>query len=868
MPKIPLYNQGQGSQVRTATGSLSPRANVGAFTAAGQAQAAFFEKAADVAYQFGMAEKQAETDKAKRDIQIQINQEMNEFTRNNEDTTVSGYQASAQVKREQMRAASLERLRGSLTNRQFREVSGVFDSTFATKLAQGTSVAFAKHNVIRTNSADTYLDEAYSNMMSLDPNSEMYKQQDQEITNQFNSYIAQGISPSKYKNAAAFRKAVDAGSFTRRVEGATTQEEIERLRSETKPRNDLDPSVFGARISALDSQEKVIQAEITEAVFKELSLISDENLGDYKNLEETIERIRTGQNFDVKDDEGNYIEVKISELKSGSIDLLISKLKARYDNINSKNQNARLTQLDTQLYAEDASLSDVMRLEDQLNNRDGIFSGMTDSGEIDAARRKIDSAKSSIAKKAVSQALQDQEDLIASISAANGEVSEEMEAETARIANTLEMAEQFTAAHELREAVIVERDASQAFEKTLFGTADQRKAKLDELSQPDKINTDVGRKTLRAYNEKLQLAQKAMSEDFVGYYETKRGVELTPSQAITLQRNMGIAESDIRVTSNRKIEAFQAAFKNPEATYAEKGQIAQEFIGQFGVHGNRVMRQLMASGAINTADNLIMAYPGDVSMKAISIFNEESMTSRYKSELNKDVRTEISTQVTERIGDYGKSILGGVSDQILGGGVTGARTNHVMAMRDIIINTAQGYLLTGQVGGMDDVQDAVDLAYKNVIGKHFEFHEINGTPLRIDSGKYASGEGMANVLQNSITMNEAKLRSVVDTPPPPIGTTNPEDWENQYFSDLLQRGTWRTTTDNQSAYLVDQLGNIVVQKGKQGRDAYITVSLTDIAEYGKTYSEVQATNYQGEFSGGTKSDRLKRYMDSILADIF
>ena len=81
-------------------------------------------------------------------------------------------------------------------------------------------------------------------------------------------------------------------------------------------------------------------------------------------------------------------------------------------------------------------------------------------------------------------------------------------------------------------------------------------------------------------------------------------------------------------------------------------------------------------------------------------------------------------------------------------------------------------------------------------------------------------------------------------------------------------GTWRTTTDNKGAYLVDQLGNIVVQKGKQGRDAYITVQFSDIAEYGKNYSDVESTQYTGEFAGGTKKDRLNRYMNSILDEIF
>ena len=136
MPKIPLYNQGQGGTVRTATGALSPRANIGAFTAPGQAQAAFMQKAGQVAFQFGMAEKQAETDKAKRDITSLVDQEMSNWTRENLDTTVAGYQASAQTKKQQLEKSALENLRGSLTRKQFAEVTNTFNSTFATKVAQ------------------------------------------------------------------------------------------------------------------------------------------------------------------------------------------------------------------------------------------------------------------------------------------------------------------------------------------------------------------------------------------------------------------------------------------------------------------------------------------------------------------------------------------------------------------------------------------------------------------------------------------------------------------------------------------------------------------------------------------------------------
>ena len=44
-----------------ATGALSPRANVGAFTAPGQAQARLASQAGQIAFDFGMAQKNAET---------------------------------------------------------------------------------------------------------------------------------------------------------------------------------------------------------------------------------------------------------------------------------------------------------------------------------------------------------------------------------------------------------------------------------------------------------------------------------------------------------------------------------------------------------------------------------------------------------------------------------------------------------------------------------------------------------------------------------------------------------------------------------------------------------------------------------------
>jgi len=67
MPRIPLYNQGQGPLVELAKGSLSRQASVGAFTAPGQALASFGEKASDIAFQFGLAEQKREDARVSRE---------------------------------------------------------------------------------------------------------------------------------------------------------------------------------------------------------------------------------------------------------------------------------------------------------------------------------------------------------------------------------------------------------------------------------------------------------------------------------------------------------------------------------------------------------------------------------------------------------------------------------------------------------------------------------------------------------------------------------------------------------------------------------------------------------------------------------
>lgn len=819
-----------------ATGALSPRANVGAFTAPGQAQARLASQAGQIAFQFGMAEKQAETDKAKRDITTLVNQEMNNWTNQNQDTTVEGYQASAAAEKERLRNRELETYRGSLTRRQFAEVSGAFDSTFATKVAQGSQIAFAKNQRVRTESADAFLENAYSELISLDPNSDLAKKKIQEIDQSYAGYIGQGITPTKYGNKTAFKNAVDAGSFSRGVEAAESQAQIDQMRKNLEGRNDLSASVFSARNTALDRQETVIQNELVETVFKQLVSIPDKDFTQEK-VDKVIKQIRSGEVIDFKDADGNDVEFSLKEFKSTSAETLITKLRGRLQRKEGEEQNALLVALDAELYNENTTLADIVKLEEQLATKTARFAGMDDINDINAARAALSRAKTDVARKELAGALQSQADLIASIGANKGVMKDDDEDSLAQITSVMNMAGREDLAFKLNTAVAVEQNASIEFTKIQFASEAQQKAVLDEASR--NVDTDVGKQTYERLQAKIAAAKKEREADFVSYYIRERGVRPTASQLITIQKNMGVPELDIRVATNAEMVAFKDEYDNA-ATYQDKAQAGQDFLNRYGIHQDRVMRHLMKTGTIGLVDNLIMAYPTDVSMKAVSIFNEAEQIKKYKGELPKDTRDVVSAAVTELIGDYSSSILGGITNDVLGGGVTKGRASHVFAIRDIVANTAQGYILSGQI---TDPEDAAEQAYKDVVGNHFEFTELGNSSesaIRFEKGAFQHPQEMTDVLNISLTQNEDYLRSIVAAPPAPQGSSQQEAevYENEYFNDLMKYGSWRTTTDNKSVYLVDQLGNVVTRQGRTGQDAFITIPMDKLAPLGTDFAKM------------------------------
>lgn len=152
MPKIPLYNQGQGSAVRTATGPLSRAADRGAFTAPGRAMASFAETAGDIAFQFGMAEKRAETDRVYNEKLTEYGAAADELVMNPASRTVKGFEIESGA----FRRKALDDINGraDLTRNQKADIASKIGRMIDRKVSVGRGRVFDKQQSERSSIMD------------------------------------------------------------------------------------------------------------------------------------------------------------------------------------------------------------------------------------------------------------------------------------------------------------------------------------------------------------------------------------------------------------------------------------------------------------------------------------------------------------------------------------------------------------------------------------------------------------------------------------------------------------------------------------------------------------------------------------------
>tara|TARA_Y100001937_G_scaffold27794_1_gene40076 strand:+ start:608 stop:3187 length:2580 start_codon:yes stop_codon:yes gene_type:complete len=842
MPKIPMVER----QGVLATGGLGPRANVGAFTAPGQALAGLGKTASDIQFRFHMAEKEAETEKAQQEIATSTNQNFNNFTNSSEATTVQQYQDDAEAYKKKLRQENLEPLRKKLTKRQFQKVESEFNKTVAAKVATGSQVAFAKHQRIRADQVNTTIEDTMSQMRGLDKSSALYQQLQQNLDDGFDRWAAQGLN-LKY-NKGGYRKELSASAFENQIQSADTQADIDRMRGTlAAERPDMTAKQFALRDAAITAQEKIVDDRQVQAIMDQLVNESPETFLDDAEVDKVIQDIRDGKVIDVKNNAGELVSVDFQNMKAENRRKIISRIEARANSEKAETLSANLNSIDKKIAK--SSLGQLQNMEDQITatGPDGKFliaPDITDFQDRQKIKSLINASIRDKAVKAVADSQQVLRDTSAALAASkDGTLTQAQEDAAAAAIVGLENAEQYDQANKMRVELAAMKSAGADFLSIEFGSVAQQTAIINEAKA--NRGTEQGARTYEILQERLAARNKAVKDNFVGYYNEKRPDDpKTPSELVTMQLQMGVAPGDVRVTSNADLAAFQAEYNAEGNTSMDKARVLDQFVQQYGVENeNRVMRHLMSSNVISFSEHLRAAYPEQINMQSVVDGNEEANISNAKAKLTSDVRNQVDEIVRDTVDDYASSVMGGIRDGVIGVGGDANRTSHIIKMQDTIANTAKHLMATRTI----DPEEAVNIAYEAVIGNHFVFENINDSQMRVPTALSDRARDISTVLQHSAFEDQDYLKSRIIFPATPEGRSE-EDFQNEYLQDLRNSGSWRTTVDNKGVFLVDQLGNLVPMKpsddlippeGMDGFSGFVSVPFSSVLPLADQYRDME-----------------------------
>ena len=845
MPKIPLYNQGQGATTRMATGALSPRANVGAFTAPGQAQARLASQAGQIAFQFGMAEKRAETEEKSLKVATATNQAMMNFTNASEATTVAQYQTDAENFKDQLKKdvkIDLPSLKNQLTRNQYRAVEAEFDKAFATKLAQGTQTVFRKQQKMRADQVNISIEDTMSQLRSLDPSSDMYQQLQKNLDDGFERWSSQGLQ-IKYSKSS-YRKELSASSFEQQVNSASNQQDIDKMRGILESeRSSMTSKEYGQRLAAINAQEKITDQMEVDAVYDAIVSADPDSLllpinSDENNPKSVVSQIRRGEVMQVEDGFGGVTTVDFGAMKPGNKDFLINKIKAKQTNDKAEALSANLNAIDKEIA--NKTLSELQQMEDNVTATEGgkflIGPEITDFSDRQKIKSLINAA---IRDKAVLEIASSQQ-VLRSTSAAidaslDGTLSQAEQDQAAAAIKGLRDAEQFDQANKMEVEIEAMQLAGGDFKSIEFASAEQQKAIIEEARAGR--NTEQGARRFELLTKRITNRNKELKDDFVGYYNRKKPeAPLTPSELINLQLKMG-------VSPNNDLTNITAQYNAEGNTSMDKARILGDFVGSFGPENeNRVMRHLMNKNVISFAEHLRAAYPEQINMQTVVDGSLEENVKNFKSKLTNDERKVADGLVRDIVDDYASSVMGNVIDRTVGVGGDAGRTAHIIKMQDAIGNAAKHLMAVRSI----DAEEAVQIAYDTIIGNHFVFENINNKQMRVPIALQERSEDISTVLQHSVFEDQDYLREKIIFPPTPEGRSE-EDFQNEFLADLKNEGSWRTTVDNTGVFLVDQLGNLVPMKpvedftpptpGVEGFGGFISVPFDSVLPLADEYRD-------------------------------
>ncbi len=804
MPKIPVYEQ----QVKMASGSLGPRAGAG-LEAPGQALASFGKQVGDVAFKYGMMEKEAEVKATAADFENGVVQTTNDFKQQNQDTTTA---AAKKRYDDQVATPALQRLDAmDLTPNQKRDVRARLQRQLTKGSLTVQQAAANNGKIVRGNLMDKRLAALQTDYATTsDPELKAI------YSNEANNLIAESqLSGDRITyNAKSWRNGAVSEDVATRVNAATSNQHFEDAKKavrENKNYTEVEragqEAIIATKQSAfITTQKKRVVGEVFAAMLTE-----DE-------FNEAMKQASTGDIVINRDDE--QIGISLAGLPNNERLNIVTSLRTQRNIKVSEDERVAIESYSTTFA--DKSPAELQSNLDDLRAGTGFAEGM--SLRVRTSLESIVNTQIQDRVPMVTSQIASNTSAIKSrLSLSNGVPDEDTAddiQETVELFNSLgdeagaakfaAEVEGISSAGALYSSVKYKSDAA-----ILKAGLSLKQEIGREGATVEEVNK--AQATLTAFNAMVANRQENIKNDPVDFLQSAHKSDLrdqeatlTTRQLIEKQVAMNIPDGDIRILSDAQVTAFQTQYKGL-TTYADKSDYAVNFLSAYNpADQNRIMRNLIKSDAITLVDSMIIANPGKAAMFAVDAGNNPESAKAISALFTPTERKDITALVAAKNTDYTGSVIGGQIEGMVSRGATAARMLHATTMNSIIANTAL-YYKSVDTNMSDD--DAVEKAINTVVNSQFSFGNVNGKPLRFPSGMASDAAGISKKLQSSLS-NTEYLGSVVDVPADsPFSRNLPTaQAEQAYASELANSGYWVTTSDNQGAYLVDQNGNMVPRK--------------------------------------------------------
>jgi hypothetical protein len=271
---------------------------------------------------------------------------------------------------------------------------------------------------------------------------------------------------------------------------------------------------------------------------------------------------------------------------------------------------------------------------------------------------------------------------------------------------------------------------------------------------------------------------------------------------------MGLFGKDIRIASDNEIKTFSATFAQ-QTDFNDKAKVGEEFISSFGPENeNLVMKNLVQRNVISKVESLMLSDPRNPNINTIMVANSPEQierTEKGKLKLSSKEGKSLMQSVRLQLEKYSNSLIGKAYEGEIEASFKTAANNHIADTESIVYNTAAFLVQNGKASQ----NNAAEMAYKMTLGNSHDFFEINNKFVRVEKGSGINTEGVKGVLKYILNDKDSMMQGIISAGQQGIQS---DVTTKEYVDRISSQGSWRTTVDNQSVYLIDNTGNMVRRK--------------------------------------------------------